>query len=1262
MNNNQQIIRGPWRIPLCCLGLILWQCQAYAISLGDRVQASGTINVRQTAAGTVLGTQGLGSLGVTIGGPTVASLGGTSYTWWNVNFDSGTDGWIATTGFTVVKPATPTSPSPGTTSSPGPVQASSSVTLSWGASTGATYYDLGVVDVATGSFVVDTTTTSTSFTASLTTGKTYRWNVAAGDSAGLSSYTTVIYFQTPTSLLPAPILSGPSNGATGISTTPTFSWSSVSGANRYWLICSTSSADLPTDPNATSCPNCVTFGLSGNTDQTSYTPPTAFPYGGTARTLNAGTTYYWKVQGWNTSGAQGNYSSVRSFTTAVALLPAPMLSGPANGATGISTTPAFSWSSVSGANRYWLICSTSSADLPTDPNATSCPNCVTFGLSGNTDQTSYTPPTAFPYGGTARTLNAGTTYYWKVQGWNTSGAQGNYSSVRSFTTAAATPLDPPTLVSPGTSTSPGSSLPTTTPQFQWQAVGGADGYALYISKLNGVGGYDVVFDSSTIGGPLTGASYTLPSGYVFNGGQYRWNMATHNGAGYGSPNASRLYFSVVASGSTFYLSFPLPNRDAATAKVNTVFDHSMANPYTADGVVVAYTGEEGRSQYGQDYVTTINGNALYGYKNSGGTSFTVNGNYAGGGSPTYLYYEGHPGIDFRTTDQSANGQINVLAAADGTAHRVVNSAYNTVWIDHGNGYTTHYLHLSTPIATEGALVTRGQVIGVSGDAGSPGSPHLHFEVRLNGLPVDPYGWQGASADPYTRAVSVNLWTPVSPPCTYSVSPSSRSHGSGSDTGSISITTPGGCSWSATTATGWIAITSGSSGSGNGTVNYSLSANAGASARTGTINVQGQTFTITQAGVSAPIGYPSATWKGPAATGNYEAGRGGNSISKIIVHTTEGGAQSALDRFQTPGEVASAHYIISASGVVWQVVADADTGYHCGNYAYNQQSIGIELEGYADGSPTGNFSWQTDAQFTALQNLIAWLLTQYSLPLDRAHIIGHNQVPSPGGPYPPTTQWGGASNHYDNGAWWNWRRLMTALGHAPSFSVLNVQSAASITTLPQSGAPIIAPATAGQRFVAYDSYNGYYLVFVCGSETPQTGLPAGGEFHWDGWIPAANVTVISGPVQLEVTGTFPQRLNVRSGPTTSAGIVAHTIDGKRHVATGNTASADGYSWREFYLTTTGNTVATGWSITDNLTVIAVGGGASAPTISNPQKTGNTFTVLVPTQLGFTYTLEFKNSFSDVNWTAVQTIYGTGVEVTLTDTTASQATRVYHIRVQ
>jgi hypothetical protein len=62
------------------------------------------------------------------------------------------------------------------------------------------------------------------------------------------------------------------------------------------------------------------------------------------------------------------------------------------------------------------------------------------------------------------------------------------------------------------------------------------------------------------------------------------------------------------------------------------------------------------------------------------------------------------------------------------------------------------------------------------------------------------------------------------------------------------------------------------------------------------------------------------------------------------------------------------------------------------------------------------------------------------------------------------------------------------------------------------------------------------------------------------------------------------------------------------------------------------------------------------------TGMTFTLSVPTQVGFNYTLEYKNSFSDANWTPVQTISGTGGTITLTDTTATGSSRLYHVRVQ
>ncbi len=220
----------------------------------------------------------------------------------------------------------------------------------------------------------------------------------------------------------------------------------------------------------------------------------------------------------------------------------------------------------------------------------------------------------------------------------------------------------------------------------------------------------------------------------------------------------------------FVLSFPLPNRNAGTAKINSVFDHSMTSPYSVDGIVTAYTGEQGRRPYGADYVTTINGKALYGFKNAAAANFSIKGNYDGGGNKAFLYYDGHPGIDFKTTDQSPDGRIDVLAVADGVAHWVLGSDFNTIRIDHGNGYTTLYLHLSERLAPDGAAVVRGQVIGKSGDAGAAGSPHLHFEVQFNGVPVDPYGWQGTGSDPYTLATNRILWAPYALPTVLAPSP------------------------------------------------------------------------------------------------------------------------------------------------------------------------------------------------------------------------------------------------------------------------------------------------------------------------------------------------------------------------------------------------------------------------------------------------------------------------------------------------------------
>ena len=87
------------------------------------------------------------------------------------------------------------------------------------------------------------------------------------------------------------------------------------------------------------------------------------------------------------------------------------------------------------------------------------------------------------------------------------------------------------------------------------------------------------------------------------------------------------------------------------------------------------------------------------------------------------------------------------------------------------------------------------------------------------------------------------------PCTYSIKPTSQSFDRKKQGGSVAVTAPAGCSWTAQVSSGaaWITITAGASGNGNGTVEFELEHNNTDPLRTGTLTIAGQTFTIQQDG-------------------------------------------------------------------------------------------------------------------------------------------------------------------------------------------------------------------------------------------------------------------------------------------------------------------------------------------------------------------------------------------------------------------------------
>ncbi len=97
----------------------------------------------------------------------------------------------------------------------------------------------------------------------------------------------------------------------------------------------------------------------------------------------------------------------------------------------------------------------------------------------------------------------------------------------------------------------------------------------------------------------------------------------------------------------------------------------------------------------------------------------------------------HAGIDI------ANVSGTSVYAAE--AGKVIFSAYNgnygnLIQVDHGGALTTYYAHLKTRLVKVGQQVTRGQLIGYMGSTGRSTGPHLHFEVRVNGKPLNPMGY------------------------------------------------------------------------------------------------------------------------------------------------------------------------------------------------------------------------------------------------------------------------------------------------------------------------------------------------------------------------------------------------------------------------------------------------------------------------------------------------------------------------------------------
>ncbi|MFF1636255.1 N-acetylmuramoyl-L-alanine amidase [Streptomyces sp. NPDC058246] len=154
-------------------------------------------------------------------------------------------------------------------------------------------------------------------------------------------------------------------------------------------------------------------------------------------------------------------------------------------------------------------------------------------------------------------------------------------------------------------------------------------------------------------------------------------------------------------------------------------------------------------------------------------------------------------------------------------------------------------------------------------------------------------------------------------------------------------------------------------------------------------------------------------------GNHDLGDrpASQTIKYIVIHDTEGTWDGVLKLVQDPTYVSWNYTLRSTDGHIAQHVKAKDVAWHAGNWYINAKSIGLEHEGFL-ASPD---AWYTEEMYRASARLVKYLSEKYAVPLDRQHILGHDNVPGPTTSTIP-------GMHTDPGPYWDWQHYFTLLGH------------------------------------------------------------------------------------------------------------------------------------------------------------------------------------------------------------------------------------------
>jgi hypothetical protein len=169
-------------------------------------------------------------------------------------------------------------------------------------------------------------------------------------------------------------------------------------------------------------------------------------------------------------------------------------------------------------------------------------------------------------------------------------------------------------------------------------------------------------------------------------------------------------------------------------------------------------------------------------------------------------------------------------------------------------------------------------------------------------------------------------------------------------------------------------------------------------------------------------YPRVSKHIPART-VYPANRPHDyPIDSIMIHDTEETYPGTVVAFTKEGATSAVQYVVSGQNnssdpAVTQFAADRDWTRSVNNWWFNETSIGLEHIGFAV-APAGYF---TEELYKRSADLVGWAVWKYRIPLDRAHILGHDNIPN--STDNPTVQ------HWDPGPSWDWPYYMALVRRA-----------------------------------------------------------------------------------------------------------------------------------------------------------------------------------------------------------------------------------------